>query len=103
MIGIDLAKISRFKNKNNNFLLKVLHLDEIEEYNYSEDKAKYLATRWAIKESIYKANNSENIFNKINIIKENRIYKFKNYIISTSSEEDFIIAIVQKGKNEHKI
>ena len=103
MLGIDLTKISRFENQNNNFINKVLHPKEIEEYELSDDKPKYLATRWAIKESIYKSNNKEFSFNSIRIIKENKRYKYENYNISTSNEDGFVIAVVQRGIDEYKI
>ncbi|NQZ66213.1 MAG: 4'-phosphopantetheinyl transferase superfamily protein [Mycoplasmatales bacterium] len=103
MIGIDITTISRFKNKNKQFVEKILHSNEIVEYEKSSNKSKFLATRWAIKEAIYKADNKNHAFHNINIIKTDNIYKFKNFIISTSSEKDILIAIVKKGeiKNEY--
>ncbi len=101
MIGIDVTRISRFNNKNKKFLEKVLHVSEIEEYEKIDDKPKFLATRWAIKEAIYKSDNRYHSFRKINITKKDRKYIFEDYEISTSSEDNILIAIVKKrGNNE---
>lgn len=99
MLGIDLTKVSRFKNKNDKFLIKTLHPEEIKEYHQSENKELYLATRWAIKEALFKSDNSRFSFNETRIIQENRVYTLPGYIISTSKEDDYVIAIVQKEKN----
>lgn len=98
MLGIDLTKVARFANKNDNFIIKTLHPEEIEEYNLSENKTKYLATHWAIKEALYKANNNLFNFNKIRITKKDRVYKYPGYDISTSNEDDYVVAIAQKEK-----
>ena len=100
MIGIDLTKISRFKNVNDKFIKKCLHPEEIKELEKVKNKEKYIATRWAIKESLFKADNSLFSFNKIRIKEIERVYIYKGYIISTSSEEDLLIAFVQKEKND---
>ena len=65
MLGIDLTKISRFKNVNKNFIKKILHEDELKSYEISIDKPKFLAVRWAIKEAIYKCDNKYSNFQEI--------------------------------------
>ncbi|WGI36440.1 4'-phosphopantetheinyl transferase superfamily protein [Mesomycoplasma lagogenitalium] len=96
MIGIDITYISRFKNKSRDFAKKILSDSEMIEYDQIDEKDKFLATRWAIKEAIFKADNSYYEFNKISILKQNRRYFFKNFLISTSSEGESIVAFVVK-------
>lgn len=97
MLGVDLTKKTRFLDVNEKFIQKVLHPDEIIEYQKEDDKPKYIATRWAIKEAIFKSNNEEFSFNKIRIQKIDRTYRFEDYLISTSDEDDYIIAVAMKG------
>lgn len=56
-IGIDLAKISRFENKDQKFVKKILTEAELKQYSELEDerKTQYLAGRFAAKEAYYKA------------------------------------------------
>lgn len=98
MLGIDITKISRFKNAKDTLIKKILHPKEITKYQESENKAKFLAIRFAIKEALFKANNSNFIFSKIEIQKKNRVYQYPGYVISTSNEDDYYIAIVKKEK-----
>ncbi|WKX02227.1 holo-ACP synthase [Candidatus Mycoplasma mahonii] len=98
MLGIDLTQISRFKDVSDSFIRKILHPDEIVKYNLSEDKPKFLAKRWAVKEALYKADNSLKYFNKIKLFDDNRTMRYPGYNISTSNEGDYYVAIVQKEK-----
>ncbi|KNC85786.1 holo-(acyl-carrier-protein) synthase [Sphaeroforma arctica JP610] len=65
-LGVDLVQVSRIRNairrSGNRFLEKVYVSSEIDEYNKrklaSESSAhQYLASRWAVKEAVYKAVN----------------------------------------------
>lgn len=98
MLGIDLTKISRFEDAKEALINKVLHPNEILEYNKVQNKAYFLAARWAIKEALFKADNSLFDFNKIEIKKDGRVYKYPGYIITTSSEDDYYIATVMKER-----
>jgi len=99
MIGIDLTKINRFENKSNRFIEKILHKNEIDLLKNENNKAKFLAIRWSIKEALFKIDNSLFSFNKIEIKKDNfGRYKFRNYYISTTNEDGFIIAIAKKAE-----
>ena len=100
MLGIDLTRVSRFKNASDSFLKKVLHTSEIEEYDNSNDKPLFLAKRWAIKEALFKADNSLVNFNKIQITKKNDKYNYDDFYISTSREDEYVVAIARKGNNE---
>ena len=98
MLGIDITKISRFNNPTDAFIKKILHPKELQLYKQEKEKSLFLASRWAIKESLYKANNKFFHFNKINIEQKNGKYIFEDYEISTSKEKDYYIAIVMKGR-----
>lgn len=77
-IGVDIAQISRFKkiikSKHcENFLRKVLHSKEIEEFKLlNEDrKAVYLASRWCYKEALVKALGDKGlIFSSVRLVKD---------------------------------
>jgi phosphopantetheine--protein transferase-like protein len=77
-VGVDIAQISRFKkiieSKHcENFLRKVLHLKEIEEYRLlNEDKkAIFLASRWSYKEALVKALGDKGlIFSSVRLVKD---------------------------------
>lgn len=102
MMGIDITRISRFDNKikKEMFIKRLLHPLEIEQFKTENNPAKFLATRWAIKEALYKSDNNLFHFAKILLSVENCRYKFKNYLISTSIEDDYCIAWVIKEQNE---
>lgn len=98
-LGVDLVTISRFKNKNKEFIERLLSEEELAEFNKldnEESKELFLARSWAIKEAIFKADNSYFKFNKINLIKINNEWNFKNFKISISHENDLLIAFVIK-------
>ncbi|TPR54317.1 4'-phosphopantetheinyl transferase superfamily protein [Metamycoplasma neophronis] len=103
MVGVDLSRIYRFKKVKRNLIEKILHPKEILEYDKlsKKDKPKYLASRWAIKEAIFKADNQYFFFNQILIIKtlEGR-YLFEGFEISTSNEGDLVIAFVIKKQEK---
>lgn len=102
MLGADLTKISRFASPTRTFIERILHPLEIEEYEKSEDKTKYLAAHWAIKEALFKADNSLLHFNEIKIEKKEKKYFYPGYVITTSNEDDYYFAVVMKEKNESK-
>jgi holo-[acyl-carrier protein] synthase len=57
--GIDIVEISRIANTyekyENNFASKILHDDEINEFERSTNKIAFLAKRFAVKEAFVKA------------------------------------------------
>ena len=99
MIGVDLTTISRFKNCSDNFVSRVLSQQELKSYLQQKNKSLFLATRWAIKEALFKADNQLNEFKAITIEKIANRYCYKNFYISTSKEQDLVIATVIK-RNE---
>ena len=89
-VGIDIIEIDRMKLEPT-LITHYLSKEEIKEFETlkSETKKKqFLASKWALKEAIYKALSSEHlIFNQINITKNQYgqpIVKIKNYHISLS-------------------
>lgn len=103
MIGIDLTRISRFENVSEDLINRILSPSELNNFNHNPDKAKFLATHWAVKEALFKSDNKYSNFNEITIAKINNRWVFEDYEISTSDEGDFIIAIVTKKEIcEHK-
>ncbi|MGL5617469.1 MAG: 4'-phosphopantetheinyl transferase superfamily protein [Metamycoplasmataceae bacterium] len=100
MIGIDITSIERFKNKDEKFAKRILSKDEFIDWRNVEYKDVFLATRWAIKEAIFKSDNKYSNFSKVNVQKINNKYYFKSFGISTSRENDYIIAIAIKNKDE---
>ncbi|MFV8401407.1 4'-phosphopantetheinyl transferase superfamily protein [Mycoplasma sp. 005V] len=100
-LGIDITNISRFNGKSEIFWHRVLSADELEQFqklDSQESRAKFLARSWAIKEAIFKADNTYIDFRKIDIKKdqESKLWKFKNFLISISYADDFVIAVVTK-------
>jgi phosphopantetheine--protein transferase-like protein len=116
-IGVDISKISRFERIIKtapylvNFLNKVLHKNEILEFNAlknDEQKSKFLASRWSVKEALVKAtNNKQLIYSNIFIWKDSNGKPFIKFDedyqhneqmgkvhLSISHEEDTSIAFV---------
>ena len=94
-IGVDITSIKRFEDKKINFIKKVLSDNEFIEREKTENKLLYLAQRWAIKEALFKANNNLHDYHLINIERDKKgIFKYKNYKISTSKENEYVIAFV---------
>ncbi|MEA4115309.1 4'-phosphopantetheinyl transferase superfamily protein [Mycoplasma sp. 744] len=100
-IGVDLVDIERFKNKEFNFFKRFLHKNEINfiQMQTSADiKIIYVASIWAIKEAIFKANNTYSQFNKIEIKRKNNHWWHENFSISISHEKNLIVAFVVEKK-----
>lgn len=72
MLGVDIIKISRVYKLEDDFPLRVLSKEEADRYLSFEDeeeKARFLATRWAAKEAYVKASGDKTIdFRRISII-----------------------------------
>ncbi|UWV82081.1 4'-phosphopantetheinyl transferase superfamily protein [Mycoplasmopsis cynos] len=97
--GTDLTTVSRFKNKSQKFAEKILSEQEYVQFQKMEDerqKSLFLARVWAIKESIYKVDNCFYDFRKINLVKINGRWTFRDFSISISHERNLLIAFVVK-------
>lgn len=103
MIGIDLTNKDRFKNNYENIAEKILHFSEKKLFlniNNEEGKINFIASRWAIKEALFKCDNRYKNFSNISVIKDlfgRYIFEDLNdkFEISTSNEDKYIIAIVK--------
>lgn len=98
-MGCDITHLSKFTNKSQNFIDKVLTINEKELYNKRNGKKKieFLAGHFSAKESIIKALSS---ITKINFLDIEILYKdeipfasIESYIIylSISHDEDIVI------------
>ena len=96
MIGVDIIKISRAKDLHDDFPYRILSSEELDR----ENKARFLATRWAAKEAYVKASNNRKIdFRSISVMNDENgkpTLKFNNKIIGevSLSHDDYAIAFV---------
>lgn len=97
--GIDLVDWTRNEFKNKKLPFKILHNDELYIYNKifnKEEKLKFIASRWSIKEAIIKASNKKINMStlKVEYNKERPYVIFENdkYNVSMSYEGNFIVA-----------
>ncbi|MBE6155766.1 MAG: holo-ACP synthase [Firmicutes bacterium] len=101
-IGCDITSVNRFKNKDDNFVKKILSNEEYTIYlsKKGHQKAEFLAGRFAAKEAIIKAiPESEKIaMSTINIFYEGEkpLCTYKNYriLLSISHEKSYAISYV---------
>ncbi|VEU74557.1 Holo-[acyl-carrier protein]synthase [Mycoplasmopsis citelli] len=103
-IGVDLTKISRFKDKDLSFAKKILSPNELIEFINlpSEKQALFLARSWAIKEAIFKSDNTYSQFSEINLTKTNNKWNFRNFSISISHDGDLLVAMVVKNEDKYE-
>jgi holo-[acyl-carrier protein] synthase len=99
-IGIDLAKISRFENKDQKFVKKILTEAELKQYSELEDerKTEYLAGRFAAKEAYYKAMKNNKIgYHDVEIIDDyfsGPQISDKSVQISISHDGEYVVVVV---------
>lgn len=99
--GIDIVKVSRFKDAKDSFLKRVFSALEIENAKEIKEKENYFAKRFAAKEALYKAYNNKIDFKDISVLNDSngRPYfdiSFDNMKIhlSLSDEKEYVIASV---------
>ncbi|AZZ65288.1 4'-phosphopantetheinyl transferase superfamily protein [Metamycoplasma phocicerebrale] len=100
MISVDLTKIKRFKRISKEAIKKFLHPTEIEKYQKLNrpEKAIFLATRWAIKECLFKIDNSLFQYREILIEKnESGRYIYNDFQLSTTNEDGYVVAVAFKN------
>ena len=110
-IGIDIIKISRFKNKpylsNKDFYKKIFSDSEIKYCLKYKNHASHFSGKFAVKEALIKSISEKISLREINTLYKNSkpIVKVKkpldkkyNFIISISHESDFAIAVVISEK-----
>jgi holo-[acyl-carrier protein] synthase len=108
IIGIDIAKINRFKNKDRLFIERILSKKECEvfdSFNSKKRQIEYLASRFSVKEAYKKAyqvfEHSLN-FNEISVLNtesgapfiESPYRKEDSILVSISHEKKYVITVV---------
>ena len=110
-IGIDIVKVTRFKNKpyllNKNFYKKIFMDSEIKYCLKYKNYAPHFSGKFAVKEALIKSINEKISLYEINTSHKNSklVVKVKssldkkyNFIISISHENDFAVAVVISEK-----
>lgn len=99
-IGIDIVENKRLKDKNIDFVKKILTIKEIELMNKKtgRQKLEFLSGRFTLKEAIKKTLKERVDFNEIEILydedsKPIAKYKDYNFSVSISHEENYTVAI----------
>lgn len=94
-IGVDIVKISRFKDVSEHFINRILTKEELEVYHKREDKIRYLASRFAAKEAYFKATQDIHYLS-ISILNDENgapyILNKKNIHLSLSDEDEYVVA-----------
>lgn len=100
MIGTDIVHINKIK-LNDSFIKKILTSEELKEFNLiklDKRKKEYLAGRFAVKESIFKATQDINYLYYSCLNKENGqpyILNHPEIQVSISHDGEYAIAVVQ--------
>ncbi len=100
--GIDICRIDRKEFNNQKLIARFLHPKELETFNQINDKfllQQFLASRWAIKEALFKALNHPIPFNKILIYYQNNhpmidLINYQQVSVTLSYEDNLVIASV---------
>ncbi|WP_029608506.1 holo-ACP synthase [Mycoplasma simbae] len=95
-LGIDATSISRFEGVSSSFASRFCHIDEINQLQNQPNSAEYLAGIWAIKEAMFKADNSMSNFSNICLKRTQNHWKYDGWLISITHEKDMLIAVVIK-------
>ena len=101
-IGIDIALISRFENKSEHFIERILSKEEKSVYLSLNEERKlvYLASRFSAKEALFKAIKKSFAFSKVSVLnKENgepfvKMDSPNTIHISISHDGDYVITYV---------
>ncbi len=100
-IGVDITKISRFANKDEHFIHRILGESELKEYLCLEDEKKitYLASHFALKEALFKSTQDEHYL-KYQFLHDDKgkLYclNHEEIKVSLSHEDDLVIAFIVK-------
>lgn len=100
-IGIDVTEFDRFKQLSDRFIRRFLTENEYSEFLKTDNigKTKFLASRWALKEAVFKATSKKNPipFTKIEFKKNNDGFvectTFENVKVSLSYTKNYVYAI----------
>lgn len=100
--GVDITYIPRFKDKND-LAKRILSANELQFYIAAQNKAEFLAGRFAAKEAFIKANvhKTERIaMQSIEVLYEGNghpviVYEGKKHEVSISHDGDYAIAVAK--------
>ena len=100
-VGVDLVRISRFENKSDHFIKRILGSEEYKEYLSIDDNKKttYLASRFAFKEAYFKLSGDIQYlsYQLLNDCKGKPYCLEDSSIqVSLSHEDDYLIVIAFK-------
>lgn len=100
-IGVDITKISRFANKDEHFIHRILGESELKEYLSLTDEKKiiYLASHFALKEALFKSTQDEHYL-KYQFLhdEKGKLYCLNHpeIKVSLSHDDDLVIAFIVK-------
>lgn len=107
-VGIDMTLISRFESRKERFIRTILTEKEYQVYAElpSQLKPRFLATRWACKEAIFKATQDQHYL-EYSILNDEKgkpyVWNHLEMKVSISHEKDTVIAIVIVNENSGQI
>ena len=98
-VGIDLVKKDRFNNLESNFINRVYTKEELDLYSSlsGNKRIDFLASRWAVKEAIFKALGNKDYLHYAILNNEKGkpfILNHPEIKVSISHDGDYVIAIV---------
>lgn len=100
-VGVDLVRISRFENKSDHFIKRILGAEEYKEYLSIDDNKKttYLASRFAFKEAYFKLSGDIRYLS-YQLLNDNKGKPYcledSSIQVSLSHEDDYLIVIAFK-------
>lgn len=95
-----MTRISRYNIKNQKLVDRILSNEEKNIFNTlkDEEKQKYLASRFSLKEAYFKASFDKNPFSTFSFLNDEvgkpYLKNRKDVFVSLSDEDDFVIAYV---------
>ncbi|QZE12556.1 4'-phosphopantetheinyl transferase superfamily protein [Mycoplasma sp. Ms02] len=98
-IGVDFTKISRFEKNHILMSTRILTDNQKKIYDKLGDenqKIRYIAKNWAAKEAIFKCDNNYYQFNEIDVNFEIKPVKYRNFSISITHDDGYLVAVVHK-------
>jgi holo-[acyl-carrier protein] synthase len=99
MIGCDVTRISRFNEKTEFFINRILSLDEMTEYNTRSNKVEYLASRWSAKESVFKATGIKNATILNNKDGSPYVLNYPDIHVTISHDGDYAFTVALDKRN----
>lgn len=97
MIGCDIVEIKRFNKCKDRLAEKILTELEKTEYRHRKNKVRFLASRWAAKEAIFKCTNLKKNYSILTSKNGSPyVYEDPTIQISLSHENNYCLAFALK-------